>query len=290
MKITNFNETESAKSLNYKQNHGSREGTKIDSVILHSVHGNIIDNGKHISAEEIFYTYGVAPHYLIKKDGSVISFVDEEFSAYHAGVSQFDGKVGFNKRSIGIEIESFGPVEELVNGKFHHLPGKIKHAPENGTFQEAQYESLLELLKEIYSRHEITYLLGHSDISAGRKNDPGENFDWEKLAEQGFEAFVNKDKVKFFDYSYLKTQESDKILKPGDTGENVKHLQQLLFNLGYDSIEINGNFDEKTLSNLVAFKLHHAKSGSNFGEWHENEDIHLVAELVGLDEFDCFVM
>ena len=40
-----------------------------------------------------------------------------------------------------------------------------------------------KILKELKSVYSITNIVGHSDIAPGRKFDPGENFDWERVAD-----------------------------------------------------------------------------------------------------------
>ncbi len=47
--------------------------------------------------------------------------------------------------------------------------------------------ALEELAGDILSRHSIPprHVLGHSDVAPGRKTDPGELFDWPRLARAG---------------------------------------------------------------------------------------------------------
>lgn len=108
----------------------------------------------------------VSAHYLIDEDGTVTALVPEEKRAWHAGKSYWRGITDVNSASIGIE---------LVN------PG---HEWGYRPFPDAQMEALLPLLADIIERHEVplTNVVGHSDIAPARKEDPGELFDWERLA------------------------------------------------------------------------------------------------------------
>ena len=111
----------------------------------------------------------VSAHYTIDEDGTVYAHVPENSRAWHAGVSHWAGVDNVNARSIGIE---------LVN------PG---HEFGYRAFPEAQIAALIELSRDIFSRHTIppSHVLGHSDVAPARKDDPGELFPWKHLADQG---------------------------------------------------------------------------------------------------------
>lgn len=111
----------------------------------------------------------VSAHYLIDEDGSVYALVPEDRRAWHAGVSFWAGATDINDRSIGVE---------LVN------PG---HEWGYRPFPEAQMTALEALAQDIMGRHGIApaRVLGHSDVAPRRKQDPGELFDWPRLARAG---------------------------------------------------------------------------------------------------------
>jgi N-acetylmuramoyl-L-alanine amidase len=111
----------------------------------------------------------VSAHYLIDEDGTVTRLVAEDKRAWHSGRSYWRGITDVNSASIGIE---------LVN------PG---HEWGYRPFPEAQMSSLLPLLADICWRRRIypANVVGHSDVAPARKQDPGELFDWEMLADLG---------------------------------------------------------------------------------------------------------
>lgn len=111
----------------------------------------------------------VSAHYLIEEDGRVIRLVPEELRAWHAGVACWAGKTDINDRSIGIELVNPGH-------EFGYRP-----------FPEPQMQALVELARGIVDRHGIERqrVLGHSDVAPARKQDPGELFDWPRLARHG---------------------------------------------------------------------------------------------------------
>ena len=111
----------------------------------------------------------VSAHYLIDEDGTIFRLVAESMRAWHAGVASWRGETDVNGRSIGIELVNPGH-------EFGYRP-----------FPEAQMAALEELAGDILSRHPIPprHVLGHSDVAPGRKTDPGELFDWPRLARAG---------------------------------------------------------------------------------------------------------
>ncbi|MDE2404100.1 MAG: N-acetylmuramoyl-L-alanine amidase [Sphingomonadales bacterium] len=111
----------------------------------------------------------VSAHYLIDEDGTVTRLVPEDKRAWHAGRSYWRGITDVNSASIGIELVNPGH-------EFGYRP-----------FTDAQMSSLCPLLASIVRRHGIdpANVVGHSDIAPARKQDPGELFDWDMLAQIG---------------------------------------------------------------------------------------------------------
>jgi AmpD protein len=101
----------------------------------------------------------VSAHYLIRRDGSLIQYVDPDMRAWHAGASSWKGCERCNDFSIGVELEGSDDVP----------------------FAEPQYETLAGLAKFLFERYGKLDVAGHSDIAPGRKTDPGPWFDWERF-------------------------------------------------------------------------------------------------------------
>lgn len=114
----------------------------------------------------------VSAHYVVAEDGTVIRMVAEDKRAWHAGRSWWRGITDVNSASIGIEIVNPGH-------EFGYVP-----------FPAAQMDAVHALVAEICARHAITpgNVIGHSDIAPTRKEDPGELFDWPRLARAGLAA------------------------------------------------------------------------------------------------------
>lgn len=108
----------------------------------------------------------VSCHYLVAEDGQILRMVAEDKRAWHAGNSHWRTIDDVNSASIGIEIQNPGH-------EWGYRP-----------FPEAQMSALIPLIADIVGRHGITRgnIVGHSDIAPARREDPGELFDWERLA------------------------------------------------------------------------------------------------------------
>ncbi|HTP37837.1 MAG TPA: N-acetylmuramoyl-L-alanine amidase, partial [Methyloceanibacter sp.] len=143
----------------------------------------------------------VSCHYLVDEEGRIAQIVAEGERAWHAGQSLWAGETDLNSRSIGIEI---------------HNPGHDFDYPD---FPEAEMQAVEALCLDILGRHAIPpdRVLAHSDIAPGRKRDPGEKFDWARLARKGIGLWVEPVALG-----------TDQGLGPGDEGESVARLQQHL--------------------------------------------------------------
>ncbi len=107
----------------------------------------------------------VSAHYLIDKEGTLYRLVEEEYRAWHAGEGSWAGHDDINSRSIGIELDNDG----------------------ESAFSEPLMSTLEALLEELMDRYDLPAkaIIGHSDMSPGRKSDPGPYFDWARLAAKG---------------------------------------------------------------------------------------------------------
>ena len=104
----------------------------------------------------------VSSHLLIARDGVVTQYVPFDQRAWHAGVSNWQGRERCNDFSIGIELEG----------------------TDDQSFEDAQYARLVQVLPALFARYRrlgSRKLTGHSDIAPGRKTDPGPYFDWSRL-------------------------------------------------------------------------------------------------------------
>lgn len=147
-----------------------RDGRGADMVVLHYTG---MDTAAEAVARLCDPASEVSAHYLICPDGRVLRLVPEDMRAWHAGVACWGGVCDINSRSIGIE---------LVN------PGHDLGYP---PFPEPQMASLEHVLGDILARHAIPprRVVSHACVAPGRKRDPGEKFDWRRLALRGLSVW-----------------------------------------------------------------------------------------------------
>jgi N-acetylmuramoyl-L-alanine amidase len=192
------------------------DGGAIDALILHYTG---MPSAEAALARLCDPAAAVSAHYLIDEDGSVVALVPEHRCAWHAGRSAWQSQERLNDISIGIE---------LVN------PG---HEWGYRPFTEAQYAACIELCRAILGRWPIPArrVLAHSDVAPDRKQDPGELFDWPRLAAVGIGLWP----------------------APGEGGpRSIGTLQRQLREVGYPAPQ-HGRLDAATRCVIKAFQRHY---------------------------------
>ena len=170
----------------------------------------------------------VSAHYLVDEEGRTTQMVAEAERAWHAGRSHWAGETDINSCSIGIEI---------------HNPG---HELGYTDFPEAQMATVVALCLDIAVRRQVPRqrVLAHSDVAPARKADPGERFDWARLARAGLGLWVEPAPL-----------EGDAGLGPGDAGPAVSRLHEQLKEIGY-GVELTDTYDLATELTVTAFQRH----------------------------------
>lgn len=132
-------------------------GPYIDALFTNTLESNIHPYFATIASQR------VSSHCLIRRDGALTQYVPFTKRAWHAGVSEFQGKSDCNDYSIGIELEGADDIP----------------------YTDVQYAVLADLIITLQGYYPgITWdrIVGHSTIAPDRKTDPGSAFDWNLLA------------------------------------------------------------------------------------------------------------
>jgi len=139
-------------------------------------------------------------HIVLGRDGSITQLVPFNIKAWHAGSSRWKELKGLSSHSIGIEIDNAGPLTKLANNKWKASFGKVyepdevikavhKHQqrPKGWHIYTAQQlDALIELSELLVAEYQLEDILGHEDISPGRKTDPGPAFPMEEIKARVF--------------------------------------------------------------------------------------------------------
>ncbi len=128
-------------------------------------------------------------HLVIGRDGSITQLIPFNRIAWHAGKSSWDGLTGLNRYSLGIELDNPGRLERSGSRWRAWFGGEfaddevIEAVHKNGTqkfgwltYSAAQIDAAVEVSCLLMQKYQLQEVLGHDDISPGRKLDPGPAF------------------------------------------------------------------------------------------------------------------
>ena len=153
--------------------HNNRPDTIIDLIVLHAISlpdgefgtqyindffMGVLDTHTHPSFQEL-QGVRVSAHFVVARDGSITQFVPTAKRAWHAGQSEWQNKPDCNDYSIGIEIIG----------------------DERQPFTRKQYTETARLCRSLIQQYpaiDKARIVGHEDITPGRKWDPGNQWDW----------------------------------------------------------------------------------------------------------------
>lgn len=205
--------------------------------------------------------YKVSAHYYIPSNGNkIIQLVDPKNTAYHAGVSDWQGdasKFGFkglNQISIGVEIGSDGTF--LINGEDHYPYVFEKYTDEA---IEKAIGICLRLMKKFDIKPEN--VLWHSDVSpfkldengvSVKKTDPGANFPAKLFASYGVGVWPVEHKISDFD-------------KPC----TMENLKSALLKIGYC---FDPNDERQSMITAQAFIMHYAPDEIKWEDFKNQKD------------------
>lgn len=196
---------------------------------------------------------GVSAHYLVSDTPGATGMMEvyrlarEERRTWHAGVSFWSGSRLLNPASIGIEIVNLG---------YHEADDKLPLMQRRWyPFSAQQIEATAQLAQNIIKRHHIkpVNVVGHADVSPGRKVDPGPLFPWHELfVRYQIGAWPDADRVEFYKNTSPFSQPLNAALIPTP---QITALQQKLQRYGYETPQ-TGILDEQTSAVIAAFQMH----------------------------------
>lgn len=241
-------------------------GTKIDTIVVHYTVGNFESSIKWFTSPRDNGGQGVSTHYLVsdKNSNHIYQLVGPKLRAWHAGVSKWMGIDNLNHRSLGIEI---------VNPGYTPANATDRNTVVWSTYPEPQIKATAYLIKGLVKKYNInplTNIVGHGDISPGRKVDPG------PLCWQALHKELLKHKINILPNQKLVAQfEKSTVLYDTTKQEGCAALQQTLHRIGYN-IQETGQHDQQTKSAVAAFQMRYRF------QYNENWDIHAQASALAI--------
>ncbi|MFF2731990.1 peptidoglycan-binding protein [Streptomyces sp. NPDC058008] len=193
----------------------------VDKVVIHVMQGSYAGTISWFQNA----TSKVSSHYVVRSsDGQITQMVRDRDTAYHAKSA--------NASSLGIEHEGF--------------------IDDPSWFTDTMYRSSAALTKYLCDRYGIpkdrSHIIGHSEAPGNDHTDPGANWNWTyymQLVGGAAGGAEGADGLSFSSYSTQRT---------GSTGAQVKALQTLLDQQGYEAGAVDGVFGSATGSAVTAFQ------------------------------------
>lgn len=128
-------------------------------------------------------------HVVIGRNGTVTQLVPFDRVAWHAGRSSWEGIVGLNRHSIGIELDNAGKLrrqggvwrswfgQDYPDAEVMEATHPNEAMPTGWhVYTQVQLDAAFELAHLLVRRYGLLDVLGHEDISPFRKTDPGPAF------------------------------------------------------------------------------------------------------------------
>lgn len=160
-------------------------------LVMHYTAGR---NAKHAVKWLTNRSSKASAHLVIGRDGSITQLVPFDRIAWHAGKSSWEGRVGLNRFSLGIELDNAGKLiqhgtkwrawfgDEYDDSEVIEAVHKHENKPSGWhVFTPEQIEVALEVAWLLVNRYDLLDVVGHDDISPRRKVDPGPAFPMESF-------------------------------------------------------------------------------------------------------------
>ena len=165
-----------------------------DTMVLHYTAAASVEAAVQILSDP---AREVSAHVVVGRDGEIVQLVSFDIIAWHAGRSVWAGREGLNKHSLGIEVDNAGQLQEQEGrylswfGQEYPSEEVVRAVHRNQTvasnwhrFTDEQLRAVEELCALLARTYGISHILGHEEISPGRKIDPGPAFPLDALRQR----------------------------------------------------------------------------------------------------------
>jgi N-acetylmuramoyl-L-alanine amidase len=163
----------------------------LDTIIIHFTAGANVESAIRTLCD---VERRVSAHLVVARDGEVTQLLPFNIIGWHAGRSKWHEREGFNKYSIGIEIDNAGQLEER-DGRYESWFGRayseeevVRGVHRNQTAETCWHRYTPEQLRVVEALcaaliegYGIKHILGHEEIAPNRKVDPGPGFPLDQM-------------------------------------------------------------------------------------------------------------
>lgn len=173
---------------------GTFEAGHPDTIVIHYTAGGSVESAVRALSDP---TRKASAHVVVGRDGSLTQLVPFQRIAWHAGRSSYQGRSGLNRYAIGIEIDNAGRLQQTGSrftswfGRDYQSEEVVEAVHRNESalapwhrYTEAQIGQVEALCEALIATYPIAWIVGHEEISPGRKSDPGPAFPLEKLRQR----------------------------------------------------------------------------------------------------------
>ncbi len=187
-------EGQNVQHLSCSKNQSKFKPGNLDTVVIHYTAGRDAESSaKYLARPDI----KASAHLVIGRGGEVYQLVPFDTISWHAGTSSYMGRSGYNNFSIGIELDNAGVLTKTGNdysawfGK-KYLENEVMqgvHRNESTPrfwhiYTEQQMVACEEICRLLIEEYGLKHILGHEEISPGRKQDPGPAFPLNRLRDR----------------------------------------------------------------------------------------------------------
>ncbi len=162
----------------------------LDTIVIHYTAGRSATS----SANFLIGPVRASAHMVIGREGEIYQLVPFYTISWHAGISSYGNRDSLNRYSIGIELDNAGELTRVgseyqawfgkkyqANDVVHAIHRNESSAKYWHTYTDHQIEKCRQVCELLINKYNLTTILGHEEISPGRKQDPGPAFPLDKF-------------------------------------------------------------------------------------------------------------
>ena len=185
----------SGDNVEYRATRGKDSGAYADglpdTIVIHYTAGSSLESSVSTLQDP---KVKASAHLVVGRDSRIVQLIPFNKIAWHAGESEWGNRTWLNKYSIGIEIDNAGRLSKVGDkyqtwwGGFIDRDQVFEGVHRNETqpaywhaFTEQQITAVIGICRILGEKYNITTIVGHEEISPGRKSDPGPAFPLDKL-------------------------------------------------------------------------------------------------------------